>query len=244
MNEILYGITPVEEALRARRRAFAHLWVRRGARSERLRTILDLAAAAGVEVDEQEDVQLQRHARSKTHQGVVLSCGTLPLLPLREILDPAGDGLPIVLALDRIEDPQNLGALVRTAAFLGARSLLVHRSHRAPMSAAASKASAGCLEWFPIAEAGNLADALQRFDRQGWRILGSALEAQATPVEALGWTGPTVLVMGNEGQGLRPLTVRRCHELVHIPRRGRAESLNVTVAAGILLEALAARAQT
>jgi tRNA G18 (ribose-2'-O)-methylase SpoU len=128
--------------------------------------------------------------------------------------------------------------MVRSAAFLGARAGLLHRSKRAPISSAVSKASAGAVESFDLFECGNLADALQRFDKAGWRIIGSALDDGAIPLDELAPGGPAILVMGNEGRGLRPLTLKRCTELVMIPRRGHAESLNVSVAAGILLNQL------
>lgn len=231
-RELLHGLAPVEEALRAARRDLYHLWYKGSARNDRVHVSVERARALGVPCVESSPDDLARRAQSRTHQGLVLSCGPLPLGGLRDISD-LDEG--VVLALDQIEDPQNLGALVRTCAFLGARAVLLHRSHRAPLGAAASKASAGTLEWFPLVETGNLSDALQRLARDHWRIVGSALEEGATPLPELKVHGPTVLVMGNEGRGLRPLTMKRCDELVMIPRQGNAESLNVTVAAGILL---------
>ena len=98
--------------------------------------------------------------------------------------------------------------------------------------------SPSAIESFDLFERGNLADALQRFAKAGWRVIGSALDEGAMPLKDLAPGGPSILVMGNEGRGLRPLTVKRCTELVMIPRRGHAESLNVSVAAGILLHHL------
>ncbi len=229
----LHGITPVEEALRAGKRHFRELLVRSGADSQRIQQIRQLAADRKLPIIEFDRHEFDRHLRGQNHQGVALNCGALPLLNFRDLLDGPADG--VVLALDQIEDPQNFGALVRTAAFLGARAVLVHRTKRAPLSAAVSKASAGAVEFFDIFECGNLADTLQRFERAGWRIIGSALDETAQPVTGLAPGGPAILVMGNEGSGLRALTVKRCTELVMIPRHGDAESLNVSVAAGILL---------
>ena len=232
----LYGITPVEEALRAGRRHFRELLVRVGADSERIQKIRQLAADRKLPIVEYDRVEFDRHLRGQNHQGVALNCGALPLQNSRDLLEGPLDG--VVLALDQVEDPQNFGALIRTAAFLGARAVLVHRKKRAPISATVSKASAGAVEFFDIFECGNLSDALQRFERAGWRIIGSALDENAQPVSALAPGGPSILVMGNEGRGLRALTIKRCTELVMIPRRGEAESLNVSVAAGILLARL------
>lgn len=236
-REILFGIAPVEAALRARKRALFKLWVRRDAANERVEAILRRAEGLRVPVVATDADELGRITRNGLHQNVVLGCGPLPMLDLRAMKElPAAD--PVVLALDQIEDPQNLGGLIRTAAFLGASAVLMHRSHRAPLSAVVSKASAGLLESFPIAEVGNLANALQSLDREGWTIVGSALADGAVDYRSLDLRPPMVLVMGNEGHGLRPLTMKRCGHLVRIPRRGPAESLNVTVAAGVLLSTL------
>lgn len=234
----LFGIAPVEEALRAGKRHMRKLVVRAGAESDRLREIREIARGIGVEAVELERHEFDRRLRDRNHQGVALDCGALPLLGFRDLLDRDPDG--VVLALDQIEDPHNLGALVRTASFLGASGVLLHRTKRAPISPVVSKASAGAVEFFDLYECGNLADALQRFEKAGWRVLGSALDDGARPLDQVAPGGPTLLVMGNEGRGLRPLTRKRCTELVMIPRRGRAESLNVSVAAGVLLEHLVA----
>ncbi|RKZ10750.1 23S rRNA (guanosine(2251)-2'-O)-methyltransferase RlmB [bacterium] len=237
MADWLYGIGPVEAALRAGRRQLRELILRSGGDSDRIHQLRDIAAANGVKVTDLERQEFERKLRGLNHQGVALDCGALPLLGFRELLDADPDG--IVLALDQVEDPQNFGAMVRSAAFLGARGILVHRSKRAPLSAAVSKASAGALESSRLYECGNLADALQRLEKAGWRVVGSALDEQAQTVDQLRPGGPAILVMGNEGRGLRPLTLKRCTELVMIPRRGHAESLNVSVAAGIILARLA-----
>ena len=238
-REVLYGITPVEAALAAERRALHKLWAKRNASNARVEAVVRRAEAMGLPVVASDAEELARRAHSRLHQGLVLGCGPLPMLALSDLLQlPAP--IPFVLALDQIEDPQNLGGLVRTAAFLGATAVLLHRSHRAPLSASVSKASAGVLEQFPVAEVGNLADALQRLEREGWTVIGSALDDGAVDYRQLRPQGPCVLVMGNEGRGLRPLTLRRCQHLVRIERRGRVESLNVTVAAGVLLAQLIA----
>lgn len=233
-REILFGITPVEAALLAGRRELHKLWARDDSSNERVTGIVRRATDLGLTVVATSPEELARRAHSPMHQGVVLGCGPLPLLGLGDLLALASPS-SFVLALDQIEDPQNLGGLVRTAAFLGTTAVLLHRSRRAPLSATVSKASAGVLERFPVAEVGNLANALQTFEREGWTVMGSALTDDAVDYRSLAPFGPSVLVMGNEGRGLRPLTMKRCQHLVWIPRRGDVQSLNVTVAAGILL---------
>jgi 23S rRNA (guanosine2251-2'-O)-methyltransferase len=236
--EWLHGITPVEEALKASRREIRELLIRRGTESERIGSLRELAHERDVVVIDFDRVEFDRRLRGQNHQGVALNCGALPIHGFRELLDGPAEG--VVLALDQVEDPHNFGAMVRTAAFLGARAVLVHRTKRAPVSAAVSKASAGAIEFFDLFECGNLADALQRFEKIGWRVIGSALDETAQPISGLAPGGPSILVMGNEGRGLRPLTLKRCTDLVMIPRQGQAESLNVSVATGILLSHLMA----
>jgi len=245
-GERLYGITPVESALEAQRRSLHGIWIRppRGSeQNERLAGIRDRAEGLGLPVRELDSDGLERRAGTQMHQGVVLDCGALPLLAARDLTDEPPSTGDVILALDQIEDPQNVGGLVRAAAFLGARAVLVHRSRRAPLNATVSKASAGTLEAFPIGESGNLADALLRFAREGWRIVGSALDPTAVDHRRVDPGPPTVLVVGNEGRGIRTLTAKRCDTIVSIARRGPAESLNVTVAAAILLDHLTAPGQ-
>lgn len=234
---MLYGINPIQAALRHQRRQLRRLYVRAADASPRLLETVELAATAGVETREVDADELEKRAQSPQHQGLVLDCGELPKMSLKEWLATAPDRTSL-LALDQIEDPQNLGGLVRSAAFLGAGALLLHRSHRAPLGAVASRASAGAMEFFPVVEVGNLANALQQLQKEDFWILGSALDEESTDMSRYSPPARWVLVMGNEGRGLRRLTRERCDVLLHVKRRGEVESLNVNVAAGILLQHL------
>lgn len=234
---MLHGINPIEAALRAQRRELRRLHVRRGETSARVAEVLELARGAGVEIRETDADDLERRSQSAHHQGLVLECGELPKLALKEWLATAPAEARL-LALDQVEDPQNLGGLIRSAAFLGASALLLHRSHRAPLGAVASKASAGAMESFPVVEVGNLDNALRQLKKEDFWVLGAALEEVATDVGAYAPPNRWVLVVGNEGRGLRRLTRDRCDVLLSIARRGEVESLNVNVAAGILLARL------
>jgi len=234
---MLYGILPVAEALRQRRRELNRLYLKPGKSSARLKEILRLARAAGVRYEEKSGHELSGLAGTRHHQGVVLDCGALPLLSLEEVLAPP-QTRSLLVALDQIEDPQNLGGIARSAAFLGAHALLALRAHAAPFSPAASKASAGALEFFPVVELPNLAQALRRLAKEGYQVIGAALE-DAVEFREVRPAERCVLVLGSEGGGLRQLTRKRCDLLVKIPRISSApaemESLNVNVAAGILL---------
>jgi 23S rRNA (guanosine2251-2'-O)-methyltransferase len=234
---MLYGILPVAEALRQKRRQLDRLYLKSGIRSARIKEILRLARAAKVPYEEKSAHELSGLAKSRQHQGVVLQCGPLPLLSLDEVLAGAGTR-SLLVALDQIEDPQNLGGIARSAAFLGADAMIVLRAHSAPLSAAASRASAGALEFFPVVEVGNLSMALLSLADAGYFLVGAALE-EAIEFHEVKARERCVLVLGNEGGGLRKLTRKRCEVLVQIPRVARGEvemeSLNVNVAAGILL---------
>ncbi len=232
---MLYGITPVLHALLSRRRRLERLHVKEGRPSPRLKEILDLAAAIDLPVTESSVHDIGLLARTRQHQGVLLECGELPPVDLGEFLGGLPEGPACLLALDQVEDPQNIGGLVRTAAFLGAAGVLTLRAHAAPLSAAASKASAGALEFFPVIQVGNLAEALQRLRREFWFVVGTALDEDSVDYRGLEPPARLVLVVGSEGAGLRPLTRKRCDALVRIPGRPPAESLNVTVSAGVFL---------
>jgi 23S rRNA (guanosine2251-2'-O)-methyltransferase len=232
---VLYGIAPVTHALEARRRPLRRVYVKQGDPSPRLLRILDLAGGAGVPVEPVDAHVLAVRAEGKNHQGTVLECGDLPTGDLRTWLARLGDAGALVLALDRIEDPQNLGGLIRSAAFLGADAVLLHRGKRSPLSAAASKASAGTMESFPILEEPNLARALESIEQAGFFAYGASLSPEAVDYRTQTPSARSVIVVGNEGDGLRALTAKRCDVLVRIPGTGSAESLNVNVAGGILL---------
>lgn len=232
---MLYGIAPVEQALRHRRRVLERLFVKQGDRNERVRAIVAQAEAAGVPVVETRADDLARRAESTVHQGVVLACGALPTTDLKSFLGGLRDDPALLVALDQVEDPQNLGGLVRTSAFLGADAVFLHRSRSAPLSAAASKASAGALEYFPVVEGPNLARALDELADALFQIVGAALGEGARDFREVEPERRLVLVLGSEGRGLRRLTRDKCDELVVIPGREHTESLNVTVAAGVLL---------
>jgi 23S rRNA (guanosine2251-2'-O)-methyltransferase len=231
---MIYGIHPVTEALRAQRRVLRTLYFREGGTSGAIDVARELARHAGVDTRAVDADELQRRVASRQHQGLVLDCGELPKFALKEWLATASADATVV-ALDQVEDPQNVGGILRSADFLGAAALLVHRSRSAPLSAAASKASAGALERFPVIEVSNLAQSLQTLKKEGFWIAGSALDESAKDYRSVVIATPRVLVLGSEGSGLRRLTRERCDEILYIPRVGTVESLNVNVAAALLL---------
>lgn len=231
--DILYGKNPVLEALRAGRPA-RKLVLATGVRDEpRLREILDRAGAAGVAVEETTRRRLDDIAHTEHHQGVAGYFHARPTLRLDELLSRSRTPA-LLLVLDGIQDPQNLGALARTADAAGVDGIVLGRDRSTPVTPAAVKASAGALEHVVVCTVPNLASALSQLGDAGtWRV---GLDSEATTrYDAFDYTSPVALVVGAEGEGLRPLTRKRCDVLVSLPMLGRVESLNAGVAGALLM---------
>jgi 23S rRNA (guanosine2251-2'-O)-methyltransferase len=218
-REVLYGRNPVAEALRANRRAVHELVVGKGASK-------DFPRARVVAPD-----VLDELAGTDAHQGVVARVDPYPYADADAILAREN---PLVVALDEVQDPQNLGAIARTAECAGAAGMIIPERRSAEVTAAAAKASAGAVEHLPIARVRNLADALDDAKRAGLWVYGADAEAKTT-YEQADWKGGVVLVLGAEGKGLRPRVRAHCDLLVSLPLHGRIGSLNVSAAAAILL---------
>ncbi len=235
---IVYGINPALEALRAG--TVSRLWVRAepGARVARL---VARAARAGVAVRRADAAELDRLAGGGPHQGVAAEVDRPPRRTLDDLLRDAG-AAPLLVVLDGIEDPRNVGAVARTAEAAGVDGLIHQTRRSAPLGATAARASAGALAHLRVAAVVNISRALEELRRAGVWTVGLAEDAER-PYHSLDLTAPTALVIGAEGNGLRRLVRQRCDWLVSIPMRGRVSSLNVSVAAGIaLFEAVRQRA--
>jgi 23S rRNA (guanosine2251-2'-O)-methyltransferase len=231
--EILYGKNPVLEALRAGRAA-RKLVLASGVRDEpRLREILEDAAERGIPVEETSRSRLDDIAHTEHHQGIAGYFHARAPLSLDQLLErvrPPG----LLLVLDGIQDPQNLGALARSCDAVGADGMVLVRDRATGVTAAAAKASAGAVEHVGIAVVTNLAGALLRLREAGFWCVG--LDAAAgLRYDRFDYTSPVALVVGAEGEGLRPLTRRRCDALVSLPMLGRVASLNAAAAGAILL---------
>jgi 23S rRNA (guanosine2251-2'-O)-methyltransferase len=231
--EILYGKNPVLEALRAGRPA-RRLVLAAGARDEpRLRAILESAAERGIPVEETSRRRLDDIAHTEHHQGIAGYFHARPQLGLDGLLDQVRPPA-LLLVLDGIQDPQNLGALARSCDAAGADGMVLVRDRAAGVTPAAAKASAGAVEHLPIAVVPNLAAALTRLREAGVWCVGLDAEA-ALRYDRFDYTSPVALVVGAEGEGLRPLTRRRCDVLVSVPMLGRVASLNANAAGAVLL---------
>jgi 23S rRNA (guanosine2251-2'-O)-methyltransferase len=226
---IVYGRNPVREALRGPRRVL-RVWASPGAARE------DWLAGASVEVVRDAD-ELSRRCGSDAHQGICADVSPFVYASADELL---GRPDPLLVALDEVQDPQNLGAIARTAEVAGATGLVIPERRSAEVTPAVAKASAGAIEHLPVARVRNLADFLRDAKAAGCWCYGADAAARVR-YDQVDFAGNVVLVLGAEGKGLRPRVAKACDELVSIPVRGRIASLNVSAAAAVLLYAAAAR---
>ena len=235
--EVLYGLHPVEEALKAGKRRFDHVLVARERHDERLERVVAACRAAGVRVRQESRDHLTDIAKTPMHQGVVAMVKPQEALALEDLYagDPArGNAARLLLALDGVEDPQNLGALLRVADGAGVDGVLLTERRAAPLSPVAVKASAGATEHLRIARVVNLVRSLEELKKQNMWIVGLD-ERGETDYDRFDLTGNLVLVLGSEGAGLHDLVKRTCDHLLRIPMAGGVSSLNVSAAGAVVL---------
>jgi len=226
----IYGINPVLEALRAGRATAIRVSPRA---DDRLTEIVRLAEARGVPVKRAASDELDKIARGGSHQGVVADLEAAPNVSVEDLVVGA-KGAPLIVVLDQIEDPHNVGAILRTVDAAGADGVVRQSRHAARLDGAASKASAGAVAHVKIAEVVNIARALDTLKHAGVWTVGLAGDAPKR-YDEIDLTVPTAIVVGAEGTGLRRLVRERCDWLAAIPMSGHVQSLNVSVAAGIAL---------
>lgn len=241
-TEAVYGLHAVRALLTQHPERVLRVFLQHGRHDDKADEIERLARSAARAVERIDAKQLQARLGEAVHQGVVAE--VLPLAPWREddLLAAVGNATaPLLLALDGVQDPHNLGACLRTADACGVLALIVPRDRAAPLNATARKVAAGAAESTPVVAVTNLARTLGLLKTAGLWIVGADVEA-SQKAEQIDLTGPRVLVLGAEGDGLRVLTRRHCDWLVRLPSLGTVGSLNVSVATGMLLyEALRQR---
>jgi 23S rRNA (guanosine2251-2'-O)-methyltransferase len=229
----LYGINPVLEALRARRVTSLRISTRA---DNRIADVVRLAEEQRVKITRVPPQDLDRavggHRRHR-HQGVVAEARESESLTIEDLLSGTRDA-PLIVVLDGIEDPHNFGAILRTADAAGAHGVVRQSRRAAPLGGAAAKASAGASAYVKIADVVNIARALEELKDAGVWTIGLAGDGETT-YDSIDFTLPTAVVVGAEGSGLRRLVRERCDWVVAIPLQGRMESLNASVAAGIVL---------
>ena len=227
---VIYGINPVLEALRAGRVTLVRVSERH---DDRLRALLQAAAAQRVRVEHVTSDVLTRQARGGVHQGVVADLQERQEFSVEELVRDAAS-VPLIVVLDGVEDPHNVGAILRTADAAGADGVVIQSRRAAALDGAAAKASAGAVAHMRVAEVVNIARALDELKALGVWTVGLAADSD-TRYDSLDLTGPTAIVLGAEGSGLRRLVREKCDFLAAIPMRGHVGSLNVSVAAGVML---------
>jgi 23S rRNA (guanosine2251-2'-O)-methyltransferase len=234
---IIYGINPVLEALRAGRvrelRVGDAAAGVKGKINDRIRQLVDLAGEQGVRVRRVPPDALDRESNRGVHQGVVADIADAESRSVDDLVRGAR-GVPLIVVLDGIEDPHNLGAILRTADAAGVDGVVIQSRRSAALGGATAKASAGAVAHVRIAEVVNIARAIEELKTLGVWTVGLAGDAP-TAYDAIDFTVPTALVLGAEGTGLRRLVRERCDHLAAIPMQGHVGSLNVSVAAGITL---------
>lgn len=230
------GIHSVRSALKFGPDGVGELWLDRGRRDRRLGELAEAAREAGIAIRQVTAEQLDQAAQGTKHQGA-LAWVRSPAARPQQDLDTLLDGLreaPLLLLLDGVQDPHNLGACLRTADAAGVHAVIAPKDRSVGLTPVVSKVASGAAETVPFVQVTNLARTMERLKDRGIWLIGAAGEAESELYDR-DLRGPLGLVMGSEGEGLRRLTRERCDALVRLPMLGRVESLNVSVATGVCL---------
>jgi 23S rRNA (guanosine2251-2'-O)-methyltransferase len=232
--EVLYGIHPVEEAIRSGARQLDHVSVARDRRDEKLDRLIELCRSAGIRVTHESKDTLTKLARSEMHQGVLAMVKERKFLAIEDLLEGEKDGPRFFLALDGVEDPHNLGALLRTAEGAGVDGVILPERRSAPITATVAKTSAGASEHVKVARVTNLVRSLEQLKAKNVWVLG--LDERGSPdYMDFDFKTDCVLVLGREGAGLHHLVKKTCDHLLRIPMAGKVSSLNVSVAGAVVM---------
>jgi 23S rRNA (guanosine2251-2'-O)-methyltransferase len=234
--DLLWGIHPVLELLKSRPEQVKNLTVQRSKKGQKIDEILALAEQHDIQVNFTEAIQGLERFGDSNHQGIIARIAPPQKIQLEELLSAAkaSSPQPLFIALDSIQDPHNLGAIIRSAAAAGVDGIILPKDRSAPLSGTVAKTSAGSIALVKICTVTNLATSLKHLKKEGFWIYGAAGEAERSLYE-LNFSGPVCLVLGSEGKGIRPLVREQCDFLISIPMHGPLNSLNASVAAGIML---------
>jgi 23S rRNA (guanosine2251-2'-O)-methyltransferase len=225
------GVHAVYEALASGRQPIERIHIAREVHSAKLKDILDLARERSIPVRKEERSVLDRMADGELHQGIIAVSAALSYADFEDLFRAAK---PLIVVLDGVEDPHNLGAVLRTAEACGASGVIVPDRHSAPLSATVVKASAGASAYVPVVRVKNLVNAIDELKERGVWVVGVD-PAGTKDWTGFDYTGPAALVLGGEHRGLRRLVREHCDVLVRLPMLGKISSLNISVAAGVVL---------
>ena len=248
MKRFVYGVNPVLEALRAHPDEVARVLVERGKDgrlSSGAQRVAEAAGALGVRVEDIATKELLQRARGGVHQGVGAEMAEFQYLELDDLLQSvrALGGPAFLLVLDGVTDPQNFGALIRSAHALGAQGVIVPKDRAAGVTPTVTKAAAGALEHCPVARVTNLSRAIERLKEENIWTIALAAEGDSE-LSDIDLSTSTALVMGSEGGGVRPLVRKTCDHVARIPMAGKVGSLNVSAAGAIALYEVARQRAT
>lgn len=234
-EDVLIGRNAVIEALRSER-GINKILLAEGDREGSVKEILSLAGERGIVVQSVNRSKLEAVAGGLRHQGVLAYVSPVAYAELEDILKRAEEKEepPFLLLLDELEDPHNLGALLRTADAAGVHGVLIPKRRSVPLNATVAKTSAGAVEYVPVARIGNISQTLRELKQRGMWVAGADMDGEQAYYEA-DLTGPLVLVVGSEGHGMSRLTREHCDFVVRMPMAGRINSLNASVAGSILM---------
>lgn len=233
--EIIAGRNSVLEALKAGR-SLNKIMIAKGERQGSVREIISQAKEQGLVVQEVDTAKLDQLAAGVRHQGVVALAAPVAYVEIEDILSAAyeKEEPPFLVLLDELADPHNVGAILRTADATGVHGVLIPKRRSCPLTQTVAKTSAGAVEHVPVARIGNVAQTLKSLKKQGVWVVGTDMDGTENYYEA-DLTGPVVVVVGNEGEGMGRLTKEACDFVVKIPMRGKISSLNASVACSLLL---------
>lgn len=234
-DEFIFGRNSVIEALKSGR-SINKIMIAKGDRQGSIKELVSMAKTQGVVVQEVEPAKLEALAGGARHQGVAASVSPVAFAEIEDILAAAGakNEAPFLVLLDELEDPHNVGAILRTADASGVHGVLMPKRRSCPLSGTVAKASAGAVEYVPVARIGNIVQTMKDLKQQGLWFVGADMDGDKDYYEA-DLTGPIAIVIGSEGQGMGRLVKENCDFLVKIPMRGKITSLNASVACSLLL---------
>ena len=234
--QVIYGINPLLEVVLSHPAMLEKIFVAEGWGGEAVQKILKLAADHRIPVECSGRDRLEKLAPRCVHQGIVGLCREHAYATVDEVIAHRHEQsrYDLVVLLDSVTDPQNLGSIIRTAHCCGANGLIIPENRAASVTASVAKASAGAFQYLPVAMVVNLVRTIEYLKEREFWIYGADAEAQSD-IRTPDYEGHIALVMGSEGRGIRPLIRKNCDFLISIPMRGRVASLNVSVAAGVIL---------
>ena len=233
-DDLLWGVNTVQEALLKNPRSISEVLIQRGKAGPKLQEVIDAARQAQVRIRfvESERMGVGRGCR---HQGIVARQTEASFVPLEELLEQASAGSGRILILDSIQDPRNLGSILRSALAAGFTSVILTRERSAPLTGTVARTSAGAVSHLQIAQVVNLSDTLKLLKEHGFWIYGTVVDRDGESIYSTDFSGRIGLVIGSESKGIRPLVKKQCDHLVTIPMSTDFDSLNASVAAALIM---------